>query len=120
MRALGVGLSYAIANAMFGGTAEYVALWLKSAGHESLFFWYVAGMAALGLAASIWMPDTRTRGYLEGTGNLERLSCQRIPALWLTIACQTTVVRRCAPHTAVLKTLPLDVWLVHLRPYIRQ
>jgi metabolite-proton symporter len=71
VRALGVGLSYAIANAMFGGTAEYVALWIKSAGYESLFFWYVAVMAALALAASIWMPDTRIRGYLDGTGQIE-------------------------------------------------
>src|SRR3954468_16880185 len=71
VRALGVGLSYAIANAMFGGTAEYVALWIKSAGYESLFFWYVAVMAALALAPSIWMPDTRTRGYLDGTGQIE-------------------------------------------------
>ena len=38
VRALGVGLPYALANAMFGGTAEYVALSLKSAGHEPLFF----------------------------------------------------------------------------------
>jgi hypothetical protein len=36
VRALGVGLSYAIANALFGGTAEYVALWFKSIGHESV------------------------------------------------------------------------------------
>src|SRR4051794_4665087 len=72
VRALGVGLSYAVANAMFGGTAEYVALWLKSVGVESLFFWYVAIMAGIALAASIVMPDTRTRGYLEGTGQIER------------------------------------------------
>jgi MHS family alpha-ketoglutarate permease-like MFS transporter len=71
VRALGVGLSYAVANAMFGGTAEYVALWLKSAGHESAFFWYVAAMAAIALAAAVWMPDTRTKGYLEGTGEIE-------------------------------------------------
>jgi MHS family alpha-ketoglutarate permease-like MFS transporter len=71
VRALGVGLSYAIANAMFGGTAEYVALWLKSVGHESFFFWYVAGMAALVLAVSVWMPDTRTKGYLDGSGQIE-------------------------------------------------
>jgi MHS family alpha-ketoglutarate permease-like MFS transporter len=41
VRALGVGLTYAVANAMFGGTAEYVALWLKSSG-RSLVRWYVA------------------------------------------------------------------------------
>jgi MFS family permease len=41
VRALGVGFTYAVANAMFGGTAEYVALWLKSSGHEQWFAWYV-------------------------------------------------------------------------------
>ena len=30
VRALGVGFAYAVGNAMFGGTAEYVALSLKS------------------------------------------------------------------------------------------
>ena len=72
VRALGVGLTYAVANAMFGGTAEYVALWLKSAGHEPWFAWYVAGMVAIGLVASILMPDTRKYGYLEGSGQIER------------------------------------------------
>ena len=56
---------------MFGGTAEYVALWLKSVGHESLFFWYVTAMCAIALVASILMPDTRERGYLDGTGEVE-------------------------------------------------
>lgn len=67
VRALGVGFSYAIANALFGGTAEYVALWFKSAGHEGWFAWYVTAMCAIALLAAIWMPDTRRRGYLEGT-----------------------------------------------------
>ncbi|MFL5167707.1 MAG: MFS family transporter [Microvirga sp.] len=71
VRALGVGLPYALANAMFGGTAEYVALSLKSAGHEPLFFWYVAGMGAIALVASLLMPDTRIWGYLDGTGHVE-------------------------------------------------
>jgi MHS family alpha-ketoglutarate permease-like MFS transporter len=70
VRALGVGLPYAIANAMFGGTAEYVALSLKSSGFETVFFWYVAAMALVAFVASIWMPDTRTRGYLEGDGRI--------------------------------------------------
>lgn len=53
VRALGVGLSYAVANAMFGGSAEYVALSLKSWGIENVFFWYVSGMALLAFLVSI-------------------------------------------------------------------
>jgi metabolite-proton symporter len=64
VRAIGVGLSYALANALFGGTAEYMALWFKSIGHESTFFWYVVGMAGVALIAVLVMPDTRSRGYL--------------------------------------------------------
>lgn len=66
VRALGVGLSYAIANALLGGTAEYVALWFKSSGREEWFFWYVTGFCVLALIASVSMPDTRKHGYLEG------------------------------------------------------
>jgi len=72
VRALGVGLTYEVANAIFGGTAEYVALWLKSSGQEQWFDWYVSGIVAIGLAASVIMPDTRKYGYLEGTGQVER------------------------------------------------
>jgi MHS family alpha-ketoglutarate permease-like MFS transporter len=35
VRALGVGFAYAIGNALFGGTAEYVALGMKSWGYEA-------------------------------------------------------------------------------------
>ena len=38
IRALGVGFPYSITVAIFGGTAEYVALWFKNAGHESYFY----------------------------------------------------------------------------------
>jgi len=53
VRALGVGLAYAIANAIFGGSAEYVALGLKSVGHESMFFWYVTAMMVIALLMSL-------------------------------------------------------------------
>ncbi|MXM64364.1 MFS transporter [Streptomyces sp. HUCO-GS316] len=59
VRALGVALPYAIANALFGGTAEYVALWFKNSGHETMFFWYVSGCAMISLVTYVLMPDTR-------------------------------------------------------------
>lgn len=55
VRALGVGLSYAVANALFGGSAEYVALTLKSVGSENTFFWYVTVMGALAFIVSLML-----------------------------------------------------------------
>jgi len=59
IRALGVALPYALANTIFGGTAEYVALWFKAEGMERGFYWYVAGMCALSLVVYVRMRDTR-------------------------------------------------------------
>lgn len=53
VRAMGVGLSYAVANALFGGSAEYVALSLKSLGSENAFFWYVSAMGAISFLVSL-------------------------------------------------------------------
>jgi len=66
VRAMSVGLAYAIANAIFGGSAEYVALWFKNIGEESNFYWYVTFMCAIALVASILMPDPKVKGYLQG------------------------------------------------------
>jgi MHS family alpha-ketoglutarate permease-like MFS transporter len=59
VRALGVALPYSIANALFGGTAEYVALWFKQRGWESGFFVYVTAMIGLSLIVYLSMADTR-------------------------------------------------------------
>lgn len=59
VRALGVALPYALANALFGGTAEYVALAFKQAGHETWFYTYVTVVIAGSLAVYVAMPDTR-------------------------------------------------------------
>jgi len=67
VRALGVALPYAIANAAFGGTAEYVALWLKDAGMESAFFWYVTGMIGVSLLVYLFMRDTKHRSMITHT-----------------------------------------------------
>jgi MHS family alpha-ketoglutarate permease-like MFS transporter len=65
VRALGVGLSYAVANAIFGGSAEYVALWFKQAGMEQNFYWYVSAMCALAFVVAYKMPDPSKRGLLK-------------------------------------------------------
>jgi MHS family alpha-ketoglutarate permease-like MFS transporter len=59
VRALGVALPYAVANSLFGGTAEFVALWFKQAGHEPGFYWYVAGCCAVSLVVYALMRETR-------------------------------------------------------------
>ena len=59
VRALGVAFPYAIAVSMFGGTAEYLALWFKNMGHEGWFYWYVTALIASSLAVYVAMPETR-------------------------------------------------------------
>jgi len=59
VRALGVALPYAIIVSIFGGTAEYVALWLKSIGQEPLFYRYVAGCILVSLLVYVAMPETK-------------------------------------------------------------
>jgi MHS family alpha-ketoglutarate permease-like MFS transporter len=59
IRTLGVALPYAIANTLFGGTAEYIALWFKARGIEHGFYWYVTGAIAISLFVYVRMRDTR-------------------------------------------------------------
>ena len=65
VRALGVGLPYALAASIFGGTAPYVALQFKAAGHESWFYWYVTGLTFLSLLVYVLMRDTKTHTRME-------------------------------------------------------
>jgi len=65
VRALGVGMPYALGVAIFGGSAEYVALAFKGAGVESGFFWYVTFMAGVALLAALAMPETRRHSRIE-------------------------------------------------------
>jgi len=59
VRALGVGLPYAVTVSLFGGTAEYVALWTKSIGHEVWFFYYVSTCSLVSLLCYVWMPEPK-------------------------------------------------------------
>ncbi len=65
IRALGVGLPFAITVALFGGSAEYIALWFKSKGHETWFYWYVTGCIALSLIVYAGMRDTKHTSTLD-------------------------------------------------------
>jgi len=65
VRALGVGLPYALTVAIFGGTAEYVALWFKKAGLETGFYWYVTACIACSLIVYVLMPDTRRTSKID-------------------------------------------------------
>ncbi|HEU4629891.1 MAG TPA: MFS transporter [Gemmatimonadaceae bacterium] len=71
IRALGVGLPYALTVSLFGGTAEYLALWAKSVGREAWFYWYVTACIAASLVVYATMPETRIEGAMaaeEETG----------------------------------------------------
>lgn len=65
IRALGVGLPYGLTVALFGGTVNYVALWLRSLHHESLFFWYVSLAATISLYAYVFLLKAH-RSQFEG------------------------------------------------------
>jgi MHS family alpha-ketoglutarate permease-like MFS transporter len=59
VRATGVGLPYAITVSIFGGTVDSVALWFKSIGHETWFYYYLTGCIAVSLVVYLTMRDTR-------------------------------------------------------------
>ncbi|NWA00657.1 MFS transporter [Pseudomonas gingeri] len=65
IRALGVGLPYALTVSIFGGTAEYIALWFKSIGMETGYYWYVTACIAVSLLVYITMKDTRKHSRIE-------------------------------------------------------
>ncbi|KQN81210.1 MFS transporter [Sphingomonas sp. Leaf62] len=65
IRALGVALPYALANTIFGGTAEYVALKFKDAGWEQGFYWYVTAMIGISLVVYLRMRDSGKNSLIQ-------------------------------------------------------
>src|SRR6516225_2751623 len=59
IRAIGVGLPYALTVSIFGGTTDSVALGFKSLGHESWFYYYLTGMIGISLVVYLFMRDTK-------------------------------------------------------------
>ena len=59
IRAIGVGLPYALTVSIFGGTTDSVALGFKSIGHEAWFYYYLTGMIGISLVVYLFMRDTK-------------------------------------------------------------
>jgi MHS family alpha-ketoglutarate permease-like MFS transporter len=64
VRATGVGLPYAVTVSIFGGTAESIALWFQSIGHQRWFYYYLTAVIAASLFVYVSMRDTRLRSAL--------------------------------------------------------
>ncbi len=56
---------YAVTVSVFGGTAEYFALWFKNMGHERWFYWYVTGCILASLVVYATMPETRDATHMD-------------------------------------------------------
>lgn len=65
IRALGVGLAHSISIAIFGGSAEYIALLCKQAGYEQVYFWYVAAICAVAFVTALLMREPRRASMME-------------------------------------------------------
>lgn len=65
VRALGVGLPFAVTVALFGGTAEYIGLWFKHQGHENYFYWYITFCISMSLLVYAGMRDTKHHSSLD-------------------------------------------------------
>ncbi len=68
IRAIGVGLPYALTAAFFGGSVEWVALKFKQSGFEAGFFWYASALIGVSLVVYLFMPDTRETSLLDREG----------------------------------------------------
>jgi len=65
VRATGVGLPYAVTVSIFGGTAESIALWFKSIGHETWFYYYLTIVIFASLLVYVAMRDTREHSAMR-------------------------------------------------------
>jgi MFS transporter, MHS family, alpha-ketoglutarate permease len=65
VRATGVGVPYAVTVSIFGGSAESIALWFKSIGHESGFYYYLTACIAVSLGVCTLMRDTKATSTMD-------------------------------------------------------
>ncbi len=64
VRAMGVGIPYALTVALFGGSVDSVALWFKNEGMETGFYWYATGCIFISLCFYLAMRDTKTHSRM--------------------------------------------------------
>jgi len=65
VRATGVAVPYAVTVSIFGGTAESIALYFKSIGHETYFYYYLTACIALSLVIYATMRDTKHHSLID-------------------------------------------------------
>lgn len=59
VRTTGIALPYALAVAIFGGTAPYVTTWMATHGHRQQVWMYAAAAAVVGIIVYATMPETK-------------------------------------------------------------
>lgn len=61
VRTAGISLPYALAVAVFGGTAPYLSQWLNSQGMGEVFVMYVIAINVIGAIVYFLMPETKDK-----------------------------------------------------------
>lgn len=79
IRALGVGFPYGLTVAIFGGSVEYVALWLKHIGHEDWFFYYVSAAAFVSFLVYVHMLETSKDSKLDESPSVSAVENVQAP-----------------------------------------
>lgn len=64
VRSTGIGLPYALAVAVFGGTAPYVTTWMAENGYRDQTWLYVSAAALIGCIVYATMPETKDREFV--------------------------------------------------------
>lgn len=65
VRAMGVGIPYAITVAVFGGTVDAAALQFKEWGVEQGFYWYASACVFVSLVFYVLIPDTKRNSRMD-------------------------------------------------------
>ncbi|MEJ0095325.1 MAG: MFS transporter [Methylocella sp.] len=65
IRAMGVGIPYALTVAIFGGSIDWVALAFKNGGWETGFYWYATACIFISLICYIFMRETKANSKMK-------------------------------------------------------